>query len=316
MAEVSVPLADTLRRTGAAPDPIFSPGGYGVPYIINGMRELLAKGENLPTLPTVVFQLHKVLDDEHAGAGDVAAIIERDPALTARLLRAANSAAFSRGGDRIGSVSMAVTRLGVNQVRAICIVLAVVKAFHSRAGGLNHQTFWIHSAAVGMTARWLWDRLGRDPGITSDDLYVAGLLHDAGLLVLEQHFCKEYAEVREALGLSGGRLWQVEEEHLGMDHGAVGGLLLGRWSLPQFIVEAVTNHHHPHQAEDQFQEICRVVQAAEVLCTEGQARLPEEGQPDCSAGDVLGELGASESDIESIVAEVPKLATRAGQFLA
>ena len=72
-------------------------------YIINGMRVLLERGEQLPTLPTVVFQLHQVLEDEHAGPGDVAAIIERDPALTTRLLRAANSAAFSRGGDRIGS---------------------------------------------------------------------------------------------------------------------------------------------------------------------------------------------------------------------
>ena len=286
-----------------------------MPYIINGMRELLAKGENLPTLPTVVFQLHNAMDDEHAGMADVAAIIERDPALTARLLRAANSAAFSRGGDRIGSVSMAVSHLGVNQVRAICIVLAVVKAFHSPAGGLNHHSFWTHSAAVGMSARRLWDLFGRDASITSDDLYVAGLLHDAGLLVLEQHFQREYAEVRQALSLASGRLWQVEEEHLGMDHGAVGGLLLGRWSLPQFISEAVTNHHHPHQAEDRFQEVCRVVQAAEVLCSEGGAGLAEEGQADCSAADVLGELGANEPEIESMVAEIPQLAALAGRFL-
>lgn len=286
-----------------------------MPYIINGMRELLAKGENLPTLPTVVFQLHKVLDDEHAGAANVAAVIERDPALTARLLRTANSAAFCCGGNRVGSVTMAVTRLGVNQVRAVCIVLAVVKAFHGRTGGLNHQSFWIHSAAVGMTARRLWELFGRDQSIASDDLYVAGLLHDAGLLVLEQHFRREYSEVRAAHTAAGGRLWQVEERHLGMDHGAVGGLLLGRWSLPQFICEAVTNHHHPHQAEDQFLEVCRVVQAAEVLCTEGGAALPEEGQADCSAADVLGELGASESAIEPILAEVAELAVKAGQFL-
>jgi HD-like signal output (HDOD) protein len=287
-----------------------------VPYIINGMRELLAKGENLPTLPTVVFQLHNVLDNEHAGARDVASVIERDPALTARLLRAANSAGFARGPDRIGSVSAAVARLGVNQVRAICIVLAVVKAFHSRTGGLNHQNFWIHCAAVGMTARRVWERFGHDPMICADDLYVAGLLHDAGLLVVEQHFRVEYAEVRQVLDQGGGRLWQVEEEHLGMDHGAVGGLLLGRWSLPQYICEAVTNHHHPHHADEQFQAVCRIVQAAEVLCAEAGAGLAEEGQADCSSADVLGELGASESEIEDLRAEIPQLGERASQFLA
>ena len=286
-----------------------------MPYIINGMRDLLAKGENLPTLPTVVFQLHKVLDSETAGANDVAAIIERDPALTARLLRAANSAAFHRGGDRIGSVLTAVSRLGINQVRAICIVLAVVKAFRTRTGGLNHEAFWIHSAAVGMTARTLWEDFGQPGEVTSDDVYVAGLLHDAGLLVLEQHFPREFAEVMTARATLGGRLWQYEEEHLGMDHGAVGGLLLGRWSLPEFIAEAVTNHHHPHQAGEDSQHLARIIQAAEVLCTELGAGLHEEGSADCSPADVMTEIGATEEQIAGYAAEVPRIAAKAQQFL-
>lgn len=285
-------------------------------YIINGMRELLERGEQLPTLPTVVFQLHRVLENEHAGTGDVAAIIERDPALTTRLLRAANSAAFSRGGDRIGSVMAAVSRLGISQIRAICIALAVVKSFRSRAGGLDHQAFWVHSAAVGMTARYLWSRFGSDPAIGADDLYVAGLLHDTGLLVLEQFFPEEFAGVLATRAACGGRLWQTEEEELGMDHGAVGGLLLGRWSLPPHVAEGVTNHHHPHQAEAQFLEVSRVVQAAEVLCTEYGAALADEGSADYSPEDVLTELGLDESDIAAVIAEVPKLAESAGQFLA
>lgn len=297
-------------------DGLGSQGGNGVPYIINGMRDLLAKGDNLPTLPTVVFQLHRVLDDERSGASDVAGIIERDPALTARLLRAANSAAFARpGGDRVGSVSAAVSRMGVNQVRAVCIVLAVVKAFSSRAGGLDHQEFWIHSAAVGMMARRLWERLGTDPTISSDDIYVAGLLHDAGLLVVEQHFPREFTEVLTSRAAQGAHLWQVEEDQLGMDHGAIGGLLLGRWSLPAFIAEAVTNHHHPHQAEDQYQAVCRVVQAAEVLCAEAGVGLPEEGPADCSSADVLGELGAADGEAERLLQEVGRIAESARMFL-
>lgn len=287
-----------------------------MPYIINGMRELLAKGENLPTLPTVVFHLHRVLDDERAGAGEVAAIIERDPSLTARLLRAANSAAFSRPGERIGSVHAAVARLGINQVRAVCIVLAVVKAFRARQGGLDHQAFWVHSAAVGMIARRLWEHLGQDQDISGDDVYVAGLLHDAGLLILEQHFPREFLEVLSARATNGGRLWQAEEAHLGMDHGAVGGLLLGRWALPQFLAEAVTNHHHPHQADEHLQGVCRVVQAAEVLCAEAGVGLAEEGGADCSSADVLAELGASDATIEAIQEEIPGLADRARLFLS
>jgi HD-like signal output (HDOD) protein len=231
-------------------------------------------------------------------------------------LPSANSVAFARFGERIGSVSAAVSRLGVNQVRAICIVLAVVKAFSRKAGGLDHQAFWTHSAAVGMTTRYLWARVGGDPGVSSDDVYVAGLLHDVGLIVLEQHFPKEFTEALAARAEAGARLWQVEEDHLGMDHGAVGGLLMGRWSLPGFIAEAVNNHHHPHQAEDRYRSLCRVVQAAEVLCTECGAAMPEEGPADCSATDVLAELGAEERAMEEIEAEIPRLAERARQFLS
>lgn len=286
-----------------------------MPYIINGMRDLLERGENLPTLPTVVFQLHRVLDDERAGAGDVAAIIEKDPALTARLLRAANSAAFSRGGDRLGSVSAAVSRMGVNQVRAVCIVLAVVKAFAHREGGLDHESFWVHSATVAALGQKLWRRFGDKPTITDEDAYVAGLLHDTGLLVLEQHFFEDFARVLELRKETGGRLWQLEELHLGLDHGAVGGLLMGRWSLPEYIGEAVTNHHHPHQADESYQRLCRVIQAAEVLATIGGAGQAEEGEADFSAADVLLELGADEGEVEELVESVPLTFERARQFL-
>jgi HD-like signal output (HDOD) protein len=287
-----------------------------MPYIINGMRDLLERGDNLPTLPTVVFQLHRVLDDENAGANEVAAIIEKDPALTARLLRAANSAAFSRGGDRLGSVSSSVARMGVNQVRAVCIVLAVVKAFAHREGGLDHEAFWAHSATVAALAQKLWNRFSDKPTVSGDDAYVAGLLHDTGLLVLEQHFFNDFSPVLKARAEHGGRLWQLEEQHLGLDHGEVGGLLLGRWSLPAFIGEAVTNHHHPHMADEGYLRLCRVIQAAEVLATAGGAGLPEEGEVDCSPADVLLELGATEEEVDTMVASVAATAERARQFLS
>jgi HD-like signal output (HDOD) protein len=278
------------------------------------MRDLLAKGENLPTLPAAVFQLHKVLDNEMAGPAQVAAVIERDPALTGRLLRAANSAAFNRG-DRIGSVAAAVGRLGVDQIRAICLVLAVVKAFPNRSGSLDHSLFWLHSAAVGMMTEHLWGRFGSTPGVSGADLYTAGLLHDVGLLILEQYFQRDFHEARHEQMESGRRLWQCEEEHLGMDHGAVGGLLLGRWTLPAYISETVTNHHHPDQAEPEYREISRIVNAAEVICTEQGAALLDEGGADATSEEVLAELGCPPEETAAILDQVPTMVERAREFL-
>jgi HD-like signal output (HDOD) protein len=123
-----------------------------VTTFIEGLQRLLKTGDQLPTLPTVVFQLHAALDDENVTTSQVAAIIERDVALTARLLRAANSAAFARGPGQVTTVSAAIQRLGLSQVRSLCLVLAVVQAF-GRGRGLDHEALWAHSAAVGLVAR-------------------------------------------------------------------------------------------------------------------------------------------------------------------
>ncbi|MEP6571510.1 MAG: HDOD domain-containing protein [Gemmatimonadota bacterium] len=283
-------------------------------YIIQGMRDLLAKGENLPTLPAAVFQLHKVLDDEMAGPAQVAAIIEGDPALTGRLLRAANAAAFNRG-DRIGSVAAAVRRLGIDQIRTICLVLAVVRAFPNRSTGLDHQLFWLHSATVGMMSEYLWNRFGSARDVPSADIYTAGLLHDVGLLILEQFFQRDFQEARHEQLETGHRLWQCEESHLGMDHGAVGGLLLGRWSLPAYISEAVTNHHHPEQAEPEYRDISRIVYAAEAICTEQGVALLDEGGADCPSEEILAELGCPEEETAKILDQVPIMVERAREFL-
>jgi HD-like signal output (HDOD) protein len=288
-----------------------------VPPIIQGMRDLLARGQDLPTLPMVVFQLHGVLDDERAGPGAVAEVITRDPALAARLLKTANSAAFFRGGEPIGSVFSAVQRLGVRQVRAICIALAVVRAFSGkgRGQGLNHERLWTHSAVVGLLARQLWAEFGRAPSISSDDAYVAGLLHDCGLLILDQFFARDFTEARQLQILTGLPLWQCEEEQLGMNHAAVGGLLLGRWSLPQAIAEAVSCHHHPAEASEEYRELARVIHAAEILASHETTRLTAEVPPDAPAAQALAALGASPAEIAQVIAEVPRVAEWASGFL-
>lgn len=287
-----------------------------VPYIFSKLKEIIERGEDLPTLPSIVLQLHQVLDDDRAGANAVASVIGQDPALTARLLRAANSAAFSRGTERLGSVSAAVSRMGLNQVRSVCIVLAVVRAFGNSRGLLNHHEFWTHSATVATIASDLWRRYGDNPEIKPEDAYVAGLLHDVGLLVLEQYFPSDFEAVLRRQEESSGPLWSMEEEELGLDHGAVAGLLVGRWALPPFIGEAVANHHHPEHSPDQFIQLARVLEAAEAITWEAGAALPQEGAPMEAAIEVLKVVGADQAEADEILLDVPAIAERARRFLA
>lgn len=278
---------------------------------IEGLHGLLKAGTQLPTLPTVVFQLHAVLDDDRKGPADIAAIIERDPALTTRLLRAANSAMYSRGGDRVASVYAATQRIGVGQVRALCLVLAVVQAFGSRRRAMSHEALWSHSAAVGAVARQLWSAGGQAGGLPGDDVYVAGLLHDVGLLVLDQFFADEFdrlALLRQEIELP---LWQHEEDLLGMDHGDIGGLLLGSWSLPSAVVDAVTYHHRPHEAPEKHQRVCLVVHAAEVLCTELGHPLEYEAPIGAIAREALAGLGIVDPHVDPLLERLRQLAADA-----
>lgn len=267
----------------------------------------MESGKDLPTLPVVVLQLHNILDDERAGSDAVAEVIQRDPALTARVLRAANSAAHATGGSPIGSVMTAVQRLGVNQVRSICVVLAVVRAFSGRSRNLDHQRLWMHSAVVGFLARRLWDRFGASDSVSADDAYVAGLLHDCGLLILDQYFPRDLADARRLQAEAALPLWQCEEDIIGMDHGAVAGLLLGRWSLPPAISEAVSCHHHPDEAAAELRTLARVLFAAEVLGSGELTRLEQEGPADTTPEEALSALGASPPEIETIKEEVPRI---------
>ncbi|MDJ0766932.1 MAG: HDOD domain-containing protein, partial [Myxococcota bacterium] len=141
-------------------------------------RDVLQKGEDLPSLPAVVFELYAALDDDLVSVDQIASIIERDPGLATRLLRLANSAAFNCG-DPIGDLTGAVHLLGVRQVRALCIALSVTNMFQTRSGGLLGTDFWDHSAGVAVAARELGLCLGYHE-IAAGELYVAGLLHDVG----------------------------------------------------------------------------------------------------------------------------------------
>ena len=185
---------------------------------ITGLQELLRTNAQLPTLPVIVFQLRAALDKEHVSAGEIVDLIEKDPALAARALRAANSALYARGGDPIASIHGAVGRLGLNQIRSMCMVLAVVKAFGDRTDALDHQRFWEHSAAVGLTAEKLARLVDLPRDVEAGDVYVAGLLHDVGHLILDQFFPEQFGVVAAALAEEGVASWRIEDEQLGMEH--------------------------------------------------------------------------------------------------
>ena len=287
-----------------------------MPYIFPRLQQIISRGDDLPTLPTIVLQLHRVLDDPHAGVSRVAHLIEQDPALTTRLLRLSNSGAFGRAGAPISTVGGAIARMGLNQVRAVCTVLAVVKAFGNGRARFDHEEFWSHSGTVAALARRLWAAVGDSREIRPEDAYLVGLLHDVGLLVVDQYFPQEFSELLDARSDQDAPIGPIEEEHLGIDHGAVASLLIGRWALPEFIADAVYHHNHPQEAPPEVARLATVIAAAEAMCWQLDVGLPVEGRPPQPAAVLLRALEVPARDVHGMIDWTEDAYTKAALLLA
>jgi HD-like signal output (HDOD) protein len=203
---------------------------------------------NLPPAPGILLEIWEVIGSESGSARKLAEILERDPALTAKLLKLANSAYFAVPRP-ISDVRSACVVLGFDLVRSIAISIASFDALTRRVGRvLDLQAFWSHSVAAGVCAKALSASAGLTP---AGSAFCAGILHDIGKLVLATHSIDAYARVVQRLESSdnGQDVRVLEREELGLDH-EVAGLELGfHWRFPAEILSSIGHHHEPWAEE-------------------------------------------------------------------
>jgi len=201
------------------------------------------KDINPPPLPQVFIALQRASQDPSASLKQVADIISHDPGLSSFLLRLANSAFYSFPGG-VDSVFRAVQLIGMREIINMAAAKAVSGLFKEspRKDLLEIERFWRHSVACALMARALCVRAGRpDP----DRLFVAGLLHDVGkvLLVISEPDMYEASLARSRTQAM--PMYLSEKSILGFDHADLGGSVLERWTLPQKLCEAARLHHDP-----------------------------------------------------------------------
>ncbi len=262
--------------------------------LADDLVHLLATSPDLPTLPETVLDLHGLLRRDDVAASVITERIRRDPALSARILRAANAAALARAGVSVATVESALARLGLRRVGSLCLAVETIRAFVGN-GHLDHRAFWEHSFTVASVAV----AIGEAAGVpSSGDLYMAGLLHDVGLLILDQRLPDAYAQVVEGVP-DGCPRPRWEREVLGMDHGEIAARMLDRWSMPALMVAAVRGHHAPREGESGGAGAL-VLRAAEGLIAEyGLALEAERDWPE-DADAALRALGLSPERCEQL----------------
>ncbi|MEA2102231.1 MAG: HDOD domain-containing protein [Thermodesulfobacteriota bacterium] len=228
-------------------------------------------------LPAVVPRLLSLTESHRAGVSDITEIISSDPALTSNILKVANSAYYGFS-QHIDDLDRAVALLGFQMVKSLALSLGVMKNVRSsvRHEHYSHDGLWIHCLAVAsaMQAMAAVHGAGRD----NAHLFVAGLLHDIGKMVLDQFFPDLF---EQALGLvnqqQGMQLYQAERRVIGYDHGEVAGILLTRWRFPEQIISPVRFHHNDHPDDNVSQQDIAMLHIADAMVQ--QVGLGESGNP-------------------------------------
>lgn len=207
------------------------------------MRRITQRIPSIPTLPEVMTRVIKMVEDPRTTALELAEVIGKDQALTAKILKLANSA-FYGFPQKIGTIHLAIVVLGFQSVKDLGLSAAVVETFNeSEIPELfDLHKFWIHTIAVAAGCKLL----SQDKKIAvGGEIFVAGLLHDIGKLVLTRYLTDEYKEVLQTARRLKLSLVQVENEQLGFNHADVGGWLAEQWNLPRIQVNALLYHHYP-----------------------------------------------------------------------
>jgi putative nucleotidyltransferase with HDIG domain len=245
------------------------------------IESLVGRMTHLPGMPAVYREIVAAQRNPETPIQAIGDIVGRDPVMTARLLKLVNSAFFGLR-CHIDSPADAAHYLGVETLRALVLTLHAFAHLRPPViGGFSCAALWSHSLEVAALAKALALSEGASRRL-ADEAFVAGLLHDAGKVVLAANFPDCYAEVERRIAASDVEAHAMEREVFGASHAEVGGYVIGDWSLPVPVLDAITHHHHPGRAADLAFSPLTAVHVADRLVRRSGGADPagRERQPD------------------------------------
>ena len=220
------------------------------------LRHRVDRLGELPTLPHVVQKLASTIGRPNVSAEEIGTLIEKDQVLSAKVLRLANSP-FYGFPARIGSVSHAVVVLGLNVVKGLTLCATAFDIM--KDAGMDQ--LWRHSLGVAITAQILGSRLSiKNP----EEVFVAGLLHDIGKVVLYVKWRDVGDQIKTAQKIGDRPMMDIEQDLFELTHADIGGWLANAWHLPMTLREPIQYHHKPAAAQEAMLQTA-IVHVADIL---------------------------------------------------
>lgn len=215
---------------------------------VNEIQELIDNANALISLPEVALRVNEIANNPNSTTEDMATLLSQDPALVVRLLRIANSPYYGLSKE-IETINHAVAVLGTNKIRDLVLSSSASDAFDGIPNNLiTMQDFWHHSLYCGLLAQILAKKSKK---ANADSIFIAGLLHDIGQLLMFNQLPAKSHEVIILLMEGSEELdtFEAERHIFGFDHMQVGAALIKSWHLPPLLEECVGFHHEPQNAK-------------------------------------------------------------------
>lgn len=272
---------------------------------IQNLRSQIEKVDTLPTMPSVLKKLLKVIENPKVSLNEIGNFISSDPVLTTRVLKVVNSPIYGFPG-RISSVSQALILLGLNVVRGMLLGVSVFEVMERAMVGL-----WEHSMGCAVTARIIAQKKGvKEP----EEISVAALLHDIGKVVLSLKFTEEYKDILSNAEKNGLYISEAEKNYFSITHAEAGAWIAQKWNFPKSLVEVIEYHHKPHLSKN-IPVQSAIVHLADILIQargfgfSGNNSVPPVHPSAWQA------LDLSETDMKEILIEMEEVLEQAEDFL-
>ena len=234
--------------------------------------------KDIPTLPTIVFELNELLQDPNTPITDISDIIEKDQAMSLRVLKLVNSAFYGIHKE-VNDIGNAIVLLGFNTVRNAIVSLGVINSFSGVKSleGFDISDFWKHSLAVAVVSKSLAEKTKI---ASPDSCFVGGLLHDIGKVILAQYFQDLFEKVWNAAKRENISFYEAEKKEISIDHGRIGAYLATNWELPESFIDVI-RWHHDVRNDSESKKMILIIYLSDIIVNSYNA--DPEGNIDLSA---------------------------------
>lgn len=216
----------------------------------NDLKKAIRNLDSLPSMPAIAQKILTLPLDTEEGEAQLLKLIEKDPQISARIIGLANTPLFG-ASKRVSSIHDAAMLLGLTRVKSVAVGIAVMSSLSKTSSGLlDLQKLWLHSLGVALGMRVLARAMPSGARPLEDEIFLSGLLHDIGFMVLNYLDPARSNQLQARLAAEPDRpVTELEREVIKISHGELGAELARHWDLPDHII-AVLRYHHDASAKD------------------------------------------------------------------